>query len=67
MNRLLLILTLMILLAGCVSIVDESSGTRKVKSFVITSDETLDLLERMDKVDPEDTREIHIFKRGDQQ
>jgi hypothetical protein len=66
MKRPFLILISVLLLNGCVAIVDESSGTRKVKSFIVTSDETLDLLERMDKVDPSQKREIRLFKRGDE-
>ena len=43
-----------ILLCGCFAIVDDSSGERKVRSFIITNDETIDHLEKIDAKEQED-------------
>lgn len=48
----------LLVLSGCISIVDETQDGRKVRSFIVTSDETLDLMERIDKVSPEQKRLI---------
>ena len=46
----------LLVLGGCISIVDETQEGRRIRSFIVTSDETLDLMERIDKVSPEQKR-----------
>ena len=62
MKKLICLLSLLVFLSGCLAIVDESSQGRKVKSFIITKDETLDLLERIDNKKVEDKH--IIYPRG---
>ena len=54
MKKLICLLFASILLCGCFAIVDDSSGERKVKSYIIKNDEATDLIERIDAKKQED-------------
>ncbi len=61
MLKLISLLLAVFLLSGCVAIVDESAQGRKVKSFLITNDETVDLIDRINET-PEEEKTV-IYKR----
>jgi len=63
MKNFLLFLFFGLFACGCFAIVDESSDGRKVKSFMITHDETLDMLRQMDEKEPTSTYELELFKK----
>ena len=50
---------------GCVAIVDDSSGSREIKSLIITKKETNDLLERVDEIEPSQKYQIQLFQKED--
>ncbi|MFC1514802.1 hypothetical protein ACFL5X_02765 [Candidatus Omnitrophota bacterium] len=60
-----LLICVTLLLSGCVSFVDDSGENRKVKSFLITNDETLDMMEEMDKTPAEEKNEYKLFGGSD--
>lgn len=63
MCRILVILFAILFINGCVAVVDHQGKVSSVKSFIITDDETLDLLEKADQKSPEDKKEITFFKK----
>jgi hypothetical protein len=63
MNKMLLFLLASLVLGGCFAIVDEGSEGRKVKSFIITEEEALDILEKAREKDPFEKYEIKLFKK----
>ena len=50
-------------MAGCFAIVDNKGEVSNVKTFLITDDEALDLLDKVEAKDPADKREFKFFKR----
>ncbi len=52
-----------ILFSGCFAIVDNSAEGRKVTSFMVTKDEAIDILDRVDESDPEQTHEIRWIRK----
>lgn len=50
MVRFLLLLFAAFLLSGCFAIIDNSGEEKKVRSFIITEKEALDLIQRINQV-----------------
>ena len=65
MKQILFALSLVIFLTGSVAVVDETSDSLNVKAFLITSDETVDMLDRMDQVPDGQKQEYRFFKGVD--
>ena len=61
MKKLSLLLCIILLLSGCVSFVDDTTQQRRIKSFMITNDEVLNMMEEMDKVPQEEKNEYKVF------
>jgi hypothetical protein len=56
-------LTFLIFLCGCFAIVDDRSETKKVKSFIISKEETLYIMQKADEKKPEEKHQINLFGR----
>lgn len=59
----LLLAVLALYLCGCLAIVNEKAGKKEVKSFMITEEETIDMLEQIDDLEPNSEYEIELFKK----
>ena len=55
---------LVVFVCGCFAIVDNQEEVSNVKTFLITDDETLDLLDKVEAKNPEEKHEIKLFKRN---
>ncbi|MDD3297033.1 MAG: hypothetical protein PHU64_06730 [Candidatus Omnitrophica bacterium] len=62
MKKILLGIAALLFINGCFAVVDDSSGERKVKSFMITQEETLDIVEKANEKPLEDKSIIYPFK-----
>ncbi|MBN2120293.1 MAG: hypothetical protein JW734_04495 [Candidatus Omnitrophica bacterium] len=63
MKKVLLLFCIALLLGGCFSIVDDTGEHRRVKSFGITNDEVLDMLEEMDTTPDDEKKEYKLFEK----
>ncbi len=62
MFRISLVLFLLVFVSGCFAIVDNQGEVSRVKTFLITDDETLYLLDKVQEKDPDEKHEIRFFK-----
>ena len=65
MKKIALLLWTILFLCGCVSFVDDTGDRRKVKSFGITNDEVLDMMEEMDETPADEKNEYKVFGGSD--
>ena len=63
MKKFVILLGSIFFLCGCFAIVDDTSGTRTIKGFGISKDETLDMLERVNSKSGAEKKEITFFSR----
>jgi hypothetical protein len=62
MIRVSLMVFLVFFVSGCFAIVDHQGEVARVKTFIITDDDTLDLLERVEDKDPSQKHTLPFFK-----
>jgi hypothetical protein len=62
MLRKALVLFLLIFMSGCFAIVDNQGEVSRVKTFVITDDETLELLDKVENKDSSEKHKVRFFK-----
>ncbi len=62
MYRLIFLFLMTVLVSGCFAVVDNQGDVSRVKSFIITEDEALDLLDEVEAKDPSEKKEITFFK-----
>lgn len=62
MKKFFLFLGMVLFLNGCFAIVDEGSGSKEVRSSIITKEETLDILRQANDKKPEEINEVFRFK-----
>ncbi|MFA7677714.1 MAG: hypothetical protein WCY34_06060 [Candidatus Omnitrophota bacterium] len=67
MKKVLLGVVALLFMSGCFAVVDDSSGERKVKSFMITQEETLSIVEKADQKPLEEKNVIYPFKAKNSQ
>ena len=51
-----------VLVCGCFAIVEHQGEVARVKTFLITDDDTLDLLDRVNAKDPGEKHKVPFFK-----
>ena len=61
MKKVALLLCVISLLSGCISFVDDTGEQRRVKSFGITNDEVLDIMNEMDQTPTDEKNEYQVF------
>lgn len=62
MRKIFIFSILALFLYGCIAFVDRSSDERQVKSFLITKDETLNIVDQADEKSPDEKREYKVYK-----
>jgi len=61
MHKTYMVLIALIFLTGCFAFVENKEGVSRVKSFGITDDEALDLLDKAESIKPVQKKEFRFF------